>query len=58
MVNKAMGLLAEKTAVEVNFKITREQADEHACRSYERSIDRGHHQGLAQEPDRPSQEAR
>ena len=37
VVNKAMGFLAEKTAVD--FKITREQADNYAYRSYERSIE-------------------
>jgi acetyl-CoA C-acetyltransferase len=37
VVNKAMGFLAEKTAVD--FKITREMADEYAYRSYERTIE-------------------
>lgn len=37
VVNKAMGFLAEKTATD--FKITREQADEYAYRSYERTIE-------------------
>lgn len=37
VVNKAMGYLAEKTAVD--FKITREMADEYAYRSYERTIE-------------------
>ena len=37
VVNKAMGTLAEKTATD--FKITREQADEYAYRSYERTIE-------------------
>jgi acetyl-CoA C-acetyltransferase len=37
VVNKAMGLLAEKTAVD--FKLTREQVDQYAYRSYERAIE-------------------
>lgn len=37
VVNKAMGFLAEKTAVD--FKITRTEADEYAYRSYERTIE-------------------
>lgn len=37
VVNKAMGYLAEKTAVD--FKITREMADEYAYRSYELTIE-------------------
>ena len=36
IVNKSMGELAEKTGKD--FKITREQADEYAIRSYERTL--------------------